>query len=190
LAAPGPEIQQGRGTAESVITAVPRDESREIFARLSAGERTRFAEASRQRRANLEFDADTRLGPTERGHVLETLESLARARPTATPTDRATTTAAGKPSGPRRLGALEIVKLQKSLRTLAAASGTAPNSSLMREVLYAVEEGALARFPAPLAINIALKKIREGAWSMPHRMPADWGVSRALPESCSAAGRI
>ncbi len=122
--------------------------------------------------------------------MLATLESLARARPTATPTDSATAATARRPSGPRRLAALEIVKLQKSLRTLAAAAGTAPNASLMREVLFAVEEGALARFPAPLAINVALKKIREGAWSMPHRMPPDWGASRALPESCSAAGGI
>jgi hypothetical protein len=190
IAAPEPEVRQGRGAAAPAIEAVPRDESREIFARLSAGERTRFAEASRQRRTSVEFDADTRLGPAERGHVLATLESLARARPTVAPMDRATTTTAARPAGPRRLAALEIVKLQKSLRTLAAAAGTAPNASLMREVLFAVEEGALARFPAPLAINVALKKIREGAWSMPHRMPPDWGVSRALPESCSAAGGI
>jgi hypothetical protein len=190
IAAPAIDIRQGRGVAEPAIDAVPRDESRAIFARLSAGERARFAEASRQRRSNLEFDADTRLGPAERGHVLATLDSLARARPTATVVDHATTTNARRPAGRRRLAALEIVKLQKSLRTLAAAAGTAPSATLMREVLYAVEEGALVRFPAPLAINVALKKIREGAWSMPHRMPPDWGLRRALPESCSAAGGI
>ena len=190
IAAPEAEIRQGRGAAEPVNTVVPRDESRAIFARLSAGERARFAEASRQRRSNFEFDADTRLGPADRGHVLATLESLARARPTAAPTDHATVTTARRPSGPRRLAALEILKLQKSLRTLAAAAGTAPNARLMREVLFAVEEGALVRFPAPLAINVALKKIREGHWSVPHRMPPDWGLNRALPESCSAAGGI
>lgn len=189
-AVPGAEVGQGRGAADPSITVVPRDESRAIFARLSAGERARFAEASRQRRSTLEFDADTRLGPAERGHVLATLESLARARPTATLTDVATAATHCRPSAPRRLPALEIVKLQKSLRTLAAAAGTAPNANLMREVLFAVEEGALVRFPTPLAINVALKKIREGAWSMPHRMPPDWGLCRALPESCSGAGGI
>ena len=190
IAAPEPKIRQGRGAAEPAISAIPRDESRAIFAHLSAGERARFAEASRQRRSNFEFDADTHLGPAERGHVLATLDSLARARPTSTPADAGSAVTALRPSGPRRLAALEIVKLQKSLRTLAAAAGTAPNASLLREVLFAVEEGALVRFPAPLAINVALKKIREGAWSMPHRMPPHWGVARALPELCSAAGGI
>jgi hypothetical protein len=84
----------------------------------------------------------------------------------------------------------EIVKLQRSLKTLAAAAGTAPVPGLLREILFAVEEGALTKFPAPLAINVALKKIREGAWSSPHRMPLDWGMRRALPESCSRAGGL
>ncbi|MBS1994704.1 MAG: hypothetical protein JSS86_00280 [Cyanobacteria bacterium SZAS LIN-2] len=190
IAMPEVTCGQGRGAADPAIAALSREESRAIFARLSTGERVRFAEASRQRRTSLEFDADTRLGPAERGHVLATLESLACARPTATATDAAPPANPRRPSGPRRLAALEIVKLQKSLRTLAAAAGMAPDASLMRQVLFAVEEGALVRFPTPLAINVALKKIREGAWSMPHRMPPDWGVSRALPESCSAAGGI
>ena len=188
--ASAPEIPQGRGVEAAENTGVPREQSRAIFARLSAGERARFAEASRLRRSNLEFDADTRLGPDERGHVLATLESLARARPTVSPTLAATAASAGRTSGPRRLATLEILKLQKSLRTLAAAAGTAPEAGLLREVLFAVEEGALLRFPAPLAINVALKKIREGAWSVPHRMPPDWGASRALPVPCTAAGGI
>ena len=137
----------------------------------------------------MEFDADTRLGPTERAHVLSTLESLARARPAQRTPDRPASQAAPVQKGPRRLPALEIVKLQKSLRTLANASGTPASEALIREVLYSVEEGALTRFPVPLAINIALKKLREGAWSSPYRMPADWGVRRAPAESCSAAGQ-
>lgn len=169
--------------------SVSRAESKAIFGRFSAGERTRFAEASRLRRANMEFDADTRLGPTERAHVLSTLESLSRARPTQTSPKQPAAQVTPSPKGPRRLPALEVVKLQKSLRTLAAASGTPTNEGLMREVMYAVEEGALTRFPVPLAINIALKKLREGAWSSPYRMPADWGVRRAAAEVCSAAGQ-
>ena len=138
----------------------------------------------------MEFDADTRLSPADRGHVLETLDSLARARPATTPVLRPQTAQAPKTAGPRRLGALEVLKLRNALKTLASASGTAPDARLMREVVYAVEEGALTKFPAPLAVNVALKKIREGAWSSPRRMPEDWGLSRALPESCSAAGGI
>ena len=166
--------------------AVPnREESRQIFARLSAGERSRVAAASAHRRCALEFDADTRLAPAERGHVLATLESLARSRPAA-----ATAPAVATPAGPRRLTALELLQVQRGLRTLAEARAEAPAPGLLGEVVYAAEEGALAKYPVPLALNIALKKIREGAWSSPHRMPPDWSLRRALPVACSAAGRI
>ena len=58
----------------------------------------------------------------------------------------------------------------------------APNAQeVLRQVLWAVEEGALQRFGAAMAVNIALKKIREGAWSRPNRMPPNW--MRALPKS-------
>ena len=47
------------------------------------------------------------------------------------------------------------------------------------------------RFEVPLAANIALKKLREGAWTRPNRMPPNWlrtDVLRdARPESCVAA---
>jgi hypothetical protein len=162
-----------------------REESRQIFARLSAGERTRFAAASAHRRTTLEFDADTRLAPIERAHVLATLESLARARPNAA----ATLAAAPVPAAPRRLTALEVLKVEKGLRTLAAARAVETPCALLGEIVYAAEEGALAKFPVPLAVNIALKKVREGGWSSPHRMPPDWALRRALPGTCSAAGR-
>ena len=184
-------IAQGRAEPRQVTPAIAgsREESKAIFARFSAGERTRFAEASRHRRAGMEFDADTRLGPIDRAHVLDTLQSLAQARPVQTVPDRPAAPASSTPKGPRRLQALEVVRLQRSLRTLAAASGIPANQNQLREVMYAVEEGALTKFPAPLAINIALKKVREGAWSAPHRMPANWGLQRAYPEQCSAAGQ-
>ena len=184
-------IAQGRAEPSPVTPAitVSREESKAIFARFSAGERTRFAEASRHRRAGMEFDADTRLGPTDRAHVLDTLQSLAQARPVQTVPDRPAAQAPAAPKGPRRLKALEVVRLQRSLRTLAAAAGAPAHQSQLREVMYAVEEGALTNFPVPLAINIALKKLREGTWSVPHRMPAGWGLQRAYPEQCSAAGQ-
>jgi hypothetical protein len=164
-----------------------REESRQIFAKLSTGERSRFSAASSHRRSSVEFDADTRLAPTERAHVLATLESLARARPAAAPAAGAVATHA---TGPRRLTALEVLKVEKGLRTLAEARAHAPPAGLLGEVVFAAEEGALAKYPVPLAVNIALKKIREGAWSSPHRMPPDWSLRRALPVQCSAAGRI
>jgi hypothetical protein len=178
---------QGREAAAAPEPVPSREESRQIFAKLSAGERSRFSAASSHRRTTLEFDADTRLAPTERAHVLVTLESLARARPASAP---AVTAAEARPVGPRRLSALEVLKVEKGLRTLAEARSEAPAAALLGEVVYAAEEGSLARYPVPLALNIALKKIREGAWSSPHRMPPDWSLRRALPVPCSAAGRI
>ena len=176
-------------TAAAPLPTPNREESRQTFAKLSAGERSRFAAASSHRRTTLEFDADTRLVPAERGHVLATLESLARARP-ASAAPAATAGGAPRPSGPRRLTALEVLKVEKGLRTLAEARAEAPPAGLLGEVVFAAEEGALAKYPVPLALNIALKKIRDGAWSSPHRMPPDWSLRRALPVPCSAAGRI
>ena len=163
-----------------------REESRAVFSKLSAGERTRFSQASTHRRSSVEFDADTRLNPTDRAHVLATLESLARARPAAAATAPAARTSTPAPA--RRLGALDVLRLQKGLRTLATARGEAAPDALIGEIVYAVEEGALARFEVPLALNIALKKVREGLWSAPNRMPPDWSLRRALPEVCSRAG--
>jgi len=189
-AAGAPAPVAAAAAAPPVAVMLPsRDESREIFARLSAGERSRFAAASAHRRGTLEFDADTRLTAPERAHVLATLDSLARARPAGAPVPAAPA-AIPRQHLPRRLSALEVIRVQKSLQTLAAARAEAPPAALLGEVVFAAEEGALAKYPVPLALNIALKKIREGAWSSPHRMPPDWSLRRALPETCTAAGRI
>jgi hypothetical protein len=188
---PTEPVVQGRAAPRPVTPTmtVSREDSKAIFGRLTAGERTRFAEASRHRRSAMEFDADTHLGPTDRAHVLDTLESLAHARPVQAGPDRPANASASARKGPRRLQALEILRLQRSLRTLATAAGTPTKPGVLREVMYAVEEGALTKFPVPLAINIALKKLRDGAWSVPHRMPAEWGLQRTYPEQCSAAGQ-
>jgi hypothetical protein len=85
---------------------------------------------------------------------------------------------------------LEVLRVQKGLRTLAAARNESSPARLLGEIIYAVEEGALAKFPIALAVNIALKKIREGLWSCPSRMPPDWDLRRALPEACRPAGGI
>ena len=180
--APEAPVPVTRHEAATPPLSTTREESRQIFARLSAGERTRFAAASTHRRSMLEFDADTRLAPVERAHVLATLESLARARPAAAVAPSA------RHFAPRRLTALEVLRVAKGLRTLANARGEHASRGLLGEIVFAAEEGALAKYPIPLAVNIALKKIREGAWSSPNRMPPDWGLRRALPVPCSAAG--
>jgi hypothetical protein len=180
--------ERAGATTSAAPPGIPtREQSRELFAKLSAGERTRFAAASTHRRTTLEFDADTRLTPTDRAHVLMTLDSLARARPASVP---ALAAPIARLAVPRRRAALDVLKAHQRLWALASARAETAPTGLLGEVIYAIEEGALAKFPIPLALNIALKKIREGAWSSPHRMPPDWRLRRALPVPCSAAGGI
>jgi hypothetical protein len=188
---PGNDTQAPSGEAAPAGPAVgapslSRDASRALFARFSAGERSRYFNATRDRSGRMDFDADTALSAEERAAVLGILSRY------ATQPACAGRAAAGPqvpaPRAPvpgiRRLTVLEAARLRKRLLALVPASHA---GETLRQVLWAVEEGALRRFEAPLAINIALKKIREGAWSRPHRMPPNWLRAGALTEPCSAA---
>ena len=147
-----------------------------MWSRASAAERARFFIASRDRLTSLEFDANTQLTPADRGNILAQLAQVAAARPAPGALKPASATHAAK--GPRRLSVLEIARTRNQVLELVPA----PNAQeVLRQVLWAVEEGALQRFGAAMAVNIALKKIREGAWSRPNRMPPNW--MRALPKS-------
>jgi hypothetical protein len=77
---------------------------------------------------------------------------------------------------------LDAARLRKRIGEAVPA---AAQPEIFRQVLWSVEEGPMRRFATALAINTALKKIREGAWSRPNRMPPNW--LRAVPETCSAA---
>ena len=165
-----------------------RQETHALWARASEAERARFFVASRDRLTSLEFDADTRLTAEDRGQILAQLTQLAVAKPTAatTPTPKSAT---GPYTGPRRLSVLDLARTRN--RVLETVPGKAA-AEILRQVVWAVEHGALRRFDIPMAINIALKKIRQGAWSKPNRMPPNWmpkapGRERAVPEQCSAA---
>ena len=165
-----------------------REETRAMWGRASAAERTSYYTSSRDRLTHLDFDPNTRLTPEDRGHILAQLAQLAAARP---PVAKATAPQSGHGSyaGPRHLSVLELARIRKQVsQNVPAAHG----QEILRQVLWAVEEGALRRFATPLAINIALKKIREGSWTRPHRMPPNWipkaaPAGRAVPEQCSAA---
>ena len=179
-----------RAPANPRSTRQSRQETQALWARASDGERSRYFVASRDRSTHLEFDPDTRLTPEDRGWILAQLAQLAVAKPT----DTATNVSKPKPSkpvyqGPRRLSSLDLARARK--RILDCVPGAAA-AEVFRQVIWAVEEGALRRFEAPLALNIAIKKIRDGAWSRPHRMPPQWMPhaetrERASPEQCSAA---
>jgi hypothetical protein len=162
-----------------------RQASQAMWGRASDAERARFFTASRDRLTLIEFDEHTRLTPEDRGNILAQLCQLASARPsTAAPK-----AARGPYVAPRRLTVLDLARTRKRVLETVPGSG-APE--ILRQVIWAVEHGALRRFDMAMALNIALKKIREGAWSKPNRMPPNWlpparERERAVPEQCSVA---
>jgi hypothetical protein len=58
----------------------------------------------------------------------------------------------------------------------------------MRQVVWSVEAGALRRFETRHALHIALKKIREGRWTRPHRMPPNWARALSQPPALEPCG--
>jgi hypothetical protein len=175
--------------AEKRLTALrcpTRQDIHAMWGRASTTERSRYFNASRNGSAAIEFDADTKLTPEDRGQLLTQLEQMARAQSAPPP---ASESVRSRPSSasfakPRRLSLLELARTRKRVLETVVASA-APE--VLRQVVWAVEEGALRRFEMPLAVNIALKKIREGAWSRPNRMPPNWARIVAPAETCSAA---
>jgi hypothetical protein len=165
-----------------------RQASQAMWGRASDAEKTRFFQASRDRLTVMEFDPDTRLTPEDRGQILAQLTQLASARPTMA-TTAAPKAAKGPYVAPRRLTVLDLARTRKRVLETVPGSG-APE--ILRQVIWAVEHGALRRFDMTMALNIALKKIREGAWSKPNRMPPNWLPPArerecAVPEQCSIA---
>jgi hypothetical protein len=152
---------------------------------MSAAERVQYDEAIRSHREHMAFDAASRLSAEERGRVLQQLSALARApRTVLIPHDPAT-----RPAAPARR-TLSVFELARVRREVQSAVPAADAPELLRQVVWSIEEGALRRFSAVHAIHIALKKIREGAWTRPHRMPPQW--VRAVgapsqPETCRRA---
>jgi hypothetical protein len=178
---PEPTIRAQTGKSMS------REASQAMWSRASAAERARYFAASRDRLTSLEFDANTQLTPEDRGEILGLLAQVAAARPTLSQHKPAS--AARAPERPRRLSVLELARVRKRILEVIPTEGS---TEILRQVVWAVEEGALQRFTTTLALNIALKKIREGVWSKPNRMPPNWlprqaTSASAQPEPCSVA---
>lgn len=158
-------------------------EARALFQKLSAAERQRYQDAQRLRATGLQFDADTRLSPEERAYFLQSLAAL-HAQPAV---DRVKSVREGR--GPdsavrRPLTPLDLARIRR--RVLEQVPG-GEGAELARQVAWSVEAGALARFGAVHGLHIALKKIREGAWTRPNRMPPNWLRATVGPETCGAA---
>lgn len=164
--------------------ALTRVESAALMRKLSEHERAAFFMASRDRLTDMAFDADTTLTAEERRSAIALLARISGATPAAAAAPSASAYQAPAPfAKERRLSPLEAARARKHVLALLPAPAGA---EVFRQVLWSVEEGVLRRFEPRLAVNIALKKIREGAWSRPNRMPPNW-LRAAVPEVCSAA---
>jgi hypothetical protein len=147
---------------------------------MSAGERSRYHDALITHQGYMAFDVDSTLSAEQRGQVLQFLSCLAvKPAKAEIPVEPRLTTRL-----PRKLTVFEIARLKRDLQS-ATSCAAAPE--LMRQVVWAIEEGSLNRFSSLHAMHIALKKIREGAWTRPNRMPPNWARSFAAPETCAHA---
>ncbi len=158
-------------------------EARALYAKLSAGEQSRYQEAQRLRSTGFEFDADTRLSAEERAYFLNSLTAL-HAQPAVERVTSVRETRDVGAYGRRSLTPLELARIRR--RVVELIPGEA-GAELARQVAWSVEAGALSRFGALHGLNIALKKIREGAWTQPNRMPPNWLRATVRPETCGAA---
>jgi len=142
----------------------------ELLAAMSGRERQAYDEALRVHRTHIDFDEDSKLSAEQRGRVLQFLAIVAP-RPVAPPPASTRRPSGVCDSGSRKLSLFELARLRRELQQLAEASQAAER---LREIVWSIEEGALRRFTTLHATRIALKKIREGAWTRPNRMPPKW----------------
>jgi hypothetical protein len=176
-------VQEAPREPAAPLTVPSRGESAALLKKLSDSERTQFFVSSRDRLDSMKFDARSTLSTAEQARVLALLQQVSAERPRETPRAMAIAPLTKCFARVRQLSPLDAARLRKSVLALVPAnSGT----EVFRQVLWSVEEGALRRFEPRLAANIALKKIREGAWTRPNRMPPNW-LRGAVPETCNAA---
>jgi hypothetical protein len=188
LAAPSPILAAAAVTPSDPFAGLRGRERVRALAQLtnsmSAAEQGRYREAQ-GRVAQMSFDSDSRLSPEEQGRILQLLSVLSRkVVPTAVAIPAP---GASDAKGPRSLSMFELARLRREIQ---AATSSASASELLRQVIWSIEEGPLQRFAALHALNIALKKIREGAWTRPHRMPPNWTRAISVPadlETCRRA---
>jgi hypothetical protein len=160
-----------------------RDMIGKAIGKLSDVEKARYLAASRACTTHLEFEANTKLGPEERAAVLGVLASFARTK--TAPIPAAVADSRRSPGVTRRpISPLEAARLRRSLLELLPRPAA---GETLREILWSMQEGALNRYQVSLAVNTALKLVREGRWTRPNRMPPNWRGSRAAAETCSAA---
>jgi hypothetical protein len=138
---------------------------------MTAIERRHFDSAVRESRPAIAFDAGTRLSAEGQAQVLELLRYLAQ-RPSSANAAPAPTPHTG--SIPPRAPGLGVSQAATLRGKLISLRGLAASDELLRQIAWSIERGALTKFPVPKAMAIALRKVREDAWTRPHRMPPNW----------------
>jgi hypothetical protein len=158
----------------------------ELTHAMSAAEREEYQNAMRLHRVSMTFDMDSKLTQEARAVVLQVLASMAEA-PVVTDHKSTTTEPRVDSKGRRKLTVFELARLKRDIQIATSSTAAA---ELLRQVAWSIEAGALRRFSPQHALHIALKKIREEAWTRPHRMPPNWSPELSAPavtEPCRAA---
>jgi hypothetical protein len=157
---------------------------KELAAALSPAEQDRWNKAVCGTARSLDFDPDTQVTAEIQAEIQQYL--AARETPkNAAPAPLSP--AAAAPTRPRRLSVFDIARLRHGLQQIGDLQGA---DELTRQVLWSIEAGSLRQFGVMHAANIALKKIREGQWTRPNRMPPNWMRKlneAAQPETCGGA---
>lgn len=173
-ATPAPATVTTRTIEKSAVTIEGRQAWRQAdqAARqaMSEAEKERHAEAFFKGLPRIDFDPETRLNSDQQIHLLSVLAAKAQAQVKAAPPAPMSVNAASN-RGPRRLSVFDLARLRRQVQKHTPADRA---DDLTRQILWAVEEGALTKFAGGKAVNIALKKLREGLWTRPNRMPPNW----------------
>jgi len=183
--------------AASPLTALTgRDRAKalaEITALLSTTERDSYHQALRLHQPTMSFDTDSKISAERRAFLVQALVTLAADGEGTAPANPKSPSANSPPNAlQRKLSLFHIARLKRDIQS---ATSTIAAPELLRQIVWSIETGALSRFSPLHALNIALKKIREGSWTRPHRMPPNWARSFSPPtlgtssrhETCSAA---
>ena len=169
---------------EHLALAQRRTRLKELAAALSPTEQDRWNKAICGSARHLDFDPETRVPAEIQAEIQQYL--AAREAP-KTGVLAPPSPAAAAPPRPRRLSVFDVARLRHGLQKIGSVQDA---DELTRQVLWSIEAGSLRKFGVMHAVNIALKKIREGQWTRPNRMPPNWLrklSDGAQPETCSGA---
>jgi len=147
--------------------------------KLSANERSRYNAFTADEIPTFEFDADTALsaeeqealsGMVRRAQFERRQKACKSSVPAPSPAARA-----APHSGPRVLNVFCLAYLRKRL---CEVTPLAEVPERLREIAWSIERGALLKLEVKLAMNVAIKKVREKAWTRPNRMPPNWQLGQ------------